>query len=173
VLWCAGCGTLTPRGQTSCATSGAPMGTGSGADCFRHVSPCSLPLSPPRCPSIAGGGAPLTLPRPWSRRRHRGQTSASTRRSSRAQTRWRQWGGRCSSEKRLLRSMSRPRAISSNSSAMLSIDGPAPPGRMENRNLQYSSRERSAGRGVRESYRSCPGGGIAGRGAGGARRAQC
>jgi hypothetical protein len=35
VLWHAGCRTLTPRGQMSCATSGAPTGTGSGADCVR------------------------------------------------------------------------------------------------------------------------------------------
>jgi hypothetical protein len=71
-------------------------------------------------------GPPLTLLRLESWHRRCGRTSASTRQSIRERRRWRRWGGRCASGKKQLprqrSSTSKPRAISSNSSAMPSIE---------------------------------------------------
>jgi hypothetical protein len=124
------------------------------------------------------GPPPLTLPRLASWRQHCGRTSASTRQSIRERKRWRRWGGRCASEKkqlpRLRSSMSKPRAISSNSSAMPSIEVVETRHHMMSPSMDCWSSRKLLGWGrVYGSYGSCSAGGIAGRGAGGARRTQC
>jgi hypothetical protein len=121
----------------SCAISRAATGTELGADCgekmlaaipqfaAKHSSdvPPSRPCTYP--------GVRLTLLQPVSWRRHCGRTSASTRQTIRERKRSHQWGGRCSSaSKKLPRSKSKPRAISSNSSAMPSICMSSPPDHM-------------------------------------------
>jgi hypothetical protein len=163
----------------SWTTSRVATGTELGADCVAELlATVSLPN---RCPLFlrqhpSWFEAPLTLLQPVSWHRHYGRTSASTRRSIRERKRWHRWGGRCSSRwRKLPRSMSKPRAISSNSSAMPSSCASKPV-----YNTMPSADEALAlagavglGKGIRESYRSSPAGGIAGRGAGGARRTQC
>jgi hypothetical protein len=162
----------------SCAISRVPTGSWLGADWSNGQRLYSA--ESPKQSSIQAhpSGGSLTLPQLVSWRRHCGQTSASTRRSIRGRRRWHQWAMRYYGLTKRLprqRSWSKPRAISSNSSATISIDQYLR--RNSSFNLQmdcWSSRELLARGVVREAYRSCcPVGSIASRGASGARRSEC